>query len=164
MFLSTVTSKTAQELSWTDAKSCPVAAEMPAIVLLTHWLTPYEPDLCAAIWRAWKALYNVDESTLNENKKHINDDNRTFATIVTHMWQNRHDGEQGTHWEKTKREITLLNGVSSLFLLPQCIPCSAWWFCTTWMTSYKAKGLTVLTQNIWLKKSNVYTADKQKEN
>ena len=36
MFLSTVTSKTAQELSWTDAKSCPVAAEMPAIVLLTH--------------------------------------------------------------------------------------------------------------------------------
>ena len=103
MFLSTVTSKTAQELSWTDAKSCPVAAKMPAIVLLTHWLTPYEPDLCAAIWRAWKALYNVDESTLNENEKHINDDNRTFATIVTHMWQNRHTGEQGTHWKKTNK-------------------------------------------------------------
>ena len=85
MLLSTVTSNTAQELSWTDAKSCPVAAEMPAIVLLTHWLTPYEPDLCAAIWRAWKALYNVHESTLSEKEKHISDDNRTFAAIVIHM-------------------------------------------------------------------------------
>ena len=29
------------------------------------------------------------------------------------------------------REITLLNGVSSLFLLPKCIPCTAWWFDST---------------------------------
>ena len=40
---------------------------------------------------------------LKWKRKHINDDNRTIATIVTHMWQNRHVWEQGMHWEKTNK-------------------------------------------------------------
>ena len=36
------------------------------------------------------------------------------------------------------KEITILNDVSSLFVLSQCVACSPKrWFCTTWMTSCK---------------------------
>ena len=67
--LSVVISSMAQELSWTHAKSCPVAADIPAIVLLTHTLAQYEPALCAPIWRAWKHLLKVEESTFYAKEK-----------------------------------------------------------------------------------------------
>lgn len=67
--LSVVISSMAQELSWTHAKSCPVAADIPAIVLLTHTLAQYEPALCAPIWRAWKHLFKVEESTFYAKEK-----------------------------------------------------------------------------------------------
>lgn len=51
---------------------------------------------------------------------------------VIHVVQNQHTREQEGNLEKTTKKNTILNDVSSLFLLSQCVPSSlAWRFCTT---------------------------------
>ena len=44
--------------------------------------------------------------------------------LVSHVVQNRHVGEQQTHWEKTNKEDYHFNDVSSLLVLSQCVLCS----------------------------------------
>ena len=46
------------------------------------------------------------------------------SQVASHMVQKHVAGEQETNWDKTNKEITILDDLSSLFVLSQCVSCS----------------------------------------
>ena len=64
--------------------------------------------------------------------------------LAIHMVQNRHAGEQNSHWDKTDKGNYHLKLCMCLFVLSQCYFCSpAGQFCTTWMASCKKPILSL---------------------
>ena len=73
---------------------------------------------------------------LGWTKYNISYENRPFT--ANHVVQNRHAGEQKSHWDKTNKGNYHLELCMPLFVLSHCDFCSlALRFCTTWMAGCK---------------------------
>ena len=69
--------------------------------------------------------------------------------LVIHVVQNRHTGEQETHWEKTNKGNYRFKWYKLFVNLSCPNTCSpAWRFCTTWITSWKGPIFNLLTVKI----------------
>ena len=96
--------------------------EIPVISLFTTWLIRPARYCDQGPLFGFTSLYCLHNFTWLMGR----------LKLVSHVVQTHLVSEQGTHWTRQTKKIIILDDVSSLFVLSQCVSCSpARCFCTT---------------------------------